>query len=292
MRLLFPGCDAIGSTVVACWGVYGVIGCAAPVIETRKNDLVTPADAAVVFPREASAADPTVIPVQLLFRVDRRLISLDDSAQRYRDAWKHVDEHRLDSSTIAFLARNGFRVGVAQTAGLEALAAELEVPEVRREQVDHKVQGGAPLTLELGPLGSERTVFSFGRNGQLAGKSFTHAERRLLIDYEVDIEGHPRIWLRLTPELFQQSARPPWPEAESALRHEKRSEGFVYRELTVDVRLSADESLVIGPSQPDPSRHVLGTVMLTDEAAGERWGTLLCLTPQLYRTDDRKGGTR
>lgn len=250
-------------------------------------------DAAVVFDgaRSADGAldDDDVVVVRLRFDVERFLVPADAMEPRRGQVWGHVDELRIEPETSALLLRNGFRVGVASRSGGEAIRAIMHELEAGVETMTHLVQSGVPVTLDLGPVGEGRSVFTIGRSGGLAGNTFANASRLLHLDYDVTLADGARTALRITPEIFKESDTPYWQVREGDVRYQKQYEGMVYRELSAELTTGEGDVLVIGPSGATERPLTLGSTMLSDIIAGRRWETLLCVRPRLYRNAGRQG---
>lgn len=253
----------------------------------REPDDRFAADAGMVFNRDRSSRSgvgaDAVVAVQLRFDVERFLVPSEALDGRRAEMWNHVDELRGDPATSALLAQNGFQVGVASRLACDAIRALLHDLDASVEKVTHRVQRGIPLTLDMGALGDRPTVFIMGRDGGLAGDTFTGASKLLHVDYEVTLGDRPRTALRMTPEIFKESSAPYWRLRDGDVRYQKQYEGKLYRELSAEFEAGDGEVLVIGPSDARDRPLMLGSIMLSDIVAGRRWETLLCVTPRLYR---------
>ena len=231
-----------------------------------------------------------VVVVGMIFDVERFLVPADKAAAERERIWKYVDELRIDPATTAYLKKNGFRMGVVNGEDIGVLRDLLAGLEARSERMRQTVRSGYPLTLDLGETGSYRTIFTFGPNGDLEGRTFDTATKYLHINYSVQmIRQRPRVKLGVTPEIFQESERPHYQAGDGHVRYEKRYQGIVYHDLAVELSTAPGEVLVIGPADADGNRFILGRTILSGESAGRRWETILCIAPQLYRTRGPKG---
>lgn len=229
--------------------------------------------------------DPTVV-LQMMFEVQRVLIPSDTPADDREILWKYVDELRIDPALSEHLARNGFRVGIANRAGLAALRTLFQRLGAIDERTLQPVRSGYPLTLELGKIDESRSVFTFDREGNLAGRSFGDAVKYLHIDY--DCTQPPQTILRVTPEIFKESEQPDWQTEDGEIKYKKRYEGMVFKDLVFELRHGPDEVLVVGPNVTPASRLVVGSVLLSYEYAGQLWDAVYCIAPLLYRTGDER----
>lgn len=228
--------------------------------------------------------------VEIMFDVERFLVPADKIAAQRDNVWKHVDELRISPAQIAYLAKNGFRMGIADRTQISALRQVLDSLGARSEHVNQTVQNGYPLTLDFGTTGRNRTVFTFRRDGRIVGQTFDTAAQYLHIDYRVDVIDHtPRTTLRITPEMFQESRRPQWQESDGQVRYEKQYQGIVYHELATELPTAPGETLIVGPANAEDYRFILGSTILSNETAGRCWETMLCITPRVYRTQGPKG---
>ena len=229
--------------------------------------------------------DPTVV-LHMMFEVERVLIPSDTPADDREILWKYVDELRVDPVLSEHLARNGIRVGIANRAGLAALRALFRRLGAIDERTLQPVRSGYPLTLELGRIGESRPVFTFDRDGHLAGRSFSDAVKYLHVDY--DCSRPPETILRVTLEIFKESEQPDWQTQNGEIKYRKRYEGMVYKDLVVELRHGPDELLVVGPNVTPASRLVVGSALFNHEYAGQSWDAGFCITPLLSRTGETR----
>ena len=222
----------------------------------------------------------------MMFEVQRVLIPSTAPEEDRAILWRYVDEQRVNPELSQHLGRNGLHVGIANRAGLAALRALFLRLGAMDERTLQPVRSGYPLTLELGTIDESSPVFTFDRDGRLSGKSFAGAVKYLHIDY--DSTQPPQTILRVTPEIFKESAEPDWQAQDDDIQYKKTYEGAVYEDLSVELRHGPDEVLVIGPDVTSGSRLVIGTALLTYEHAGQTWDTVFCIAPFLYRTGDER----
>lgn len=224
-----------------------------------------------------------IVVVRLMFDVERFVVPTDSLASQRDQVWKYVDELRLDPASAAHLMRNGFRIGVIAKSAFAGIQTALTDLNARGEHMTQSVQDGAPLTLDLGPVGENQSVFFFRRNGTLDGKTFSGGTRLIHVDYNTVMTDAPRTALRVTPEVFKESDRPYWQLRDGNVQYRKEYEGTAYRELAVEIEVGPEELLVIGAAEADAARPMLGRMMLSEIVGGRRWETILCIEPRVYR---------
>lgn len=224
-----------------------------------------------------------VVQVRLLFEVERFLVPSEAMSGSRQQVWRHVDELRVAPATSAFLASNGFRIGVMPLARYEELRILLDELGARSERASHPVTQGVPLTLDLGALGDRETVFIIKPDGQLVGKTFENATRLLHVDYDVLPGGEALTALRVTPEIFKESVHPYWRIRDGDVGYHKDYQGMLYRDFAVQIATGRDEVLVIGTREGDHNPLTLGGKMLSETIEGRRWESILCVRPSLYR---------
>lgn len=221
--------------------------------------------------------------VDLSFDVIRAELPLTE----HRDSlkiWNHVDELRVDSERGERLVRNGLRVGAASSDSWPAILTVLEAAGARFRREELFPQRGLALVIALETITSPEPIFSYTRQGVLAGKTFPAGEKVLNVDYAY----HPRLGgvteTQLSFEIRLDRGAMTWERQEGILRQVPDHDRHVFEDITVTVTLSPGEYLVIG-AHADPGNAVLvGPRFLTGQRAGERYETLLFITPHVYQT--------
>lgn len=237
-----------------------------------------------VFGGSSRPTDADLVVVGMIFDVERVSVPAGASSERLEMIWKHVDELRFAPATTTYLLRNGFRMGVIRKNAVQDLRTVFEGLGARQERMTHAVRSGYPLTLDLGPLGPNSSVFTYGRNGRLTGKTFAGGSRRLHVDYAVEVvRDEPRIRLRLTPEIFKETDQPHWQAADGRIEYEKQYQGRFYGELSVELTTGPNEVLVVGPVGPEENRLIIGNVLLSNDSPSGRWTTYLFIESRLHR---------
>ncbi len=238
-----------------------------------------------------STSRSDAVRIRMLFDVERILIPDHVAAANRDQLWSFVDESRHGLTLAAYLARNGIRLGVTDAAGIEAIREECDTKGANRERIQHIAQSGLPITLDLGPMPNNRSIFLFAPDGTLEGKSFENASKHLHVDFNVVCPDECQTTLRVTPEVFKQTDQPRWQVRDGTVDYAKLYEGQVFRKLATDMELSSGEVLVIGPADPQNAPSALGNVLLTDSSAGRNWETLICIVPQPFKQTQPREAT-
>ncbi len=239
--------------------------------------------------RGRTAEDENVVVVRLAFDVTRVIVGTSALKERRDEAWRHVDELRLQPTLHANLARNGFRMGVVRADEGDALRGVLDSAGARYERMALRVQDGVPLSIDLGSIVGSRDVFLTQSDGRLVGTSFSHVAKFIHVDYEVSVTDEPRTTLRVTPELFKESKHPEWSVRDGAPRYQKLYEGMRYHDLAAELDVVEGEMLILGAADADEQPWTLGNTMLVDTVDGSSWETILCIQPKVYRNADTPG---
>ena len=248
------------------------------IIEMTDGDGRMPFD----IERVARMNDDSLVQVSLLFEVERFLIPSDVLRELRDQVLSYVDELRIAPTTSNLLSKNGFRMGVMQSADLDELRILLKSFGARSEQSKHAVSHGSPLTLELGSLGDRETVFVINADGRLVGKTFENATRLIHVDYDVAADGAAVTSLRITPEIFKQGKSPYWRVRDGQIGYQKDYLGVLYRSFAVQIEIGKDEVLVICPGSGANNPLSLGRKMLGEVIAGQQWESILCVRPIIY----------
>lgn len=213
-------------------------------------------------------------------RADLPMSGVRDS----RKIWNHVDELRVDSELVARLARNGLRVGAASPDAWPAIRAILDAAgaEVRRDQL--VAQRGVPLTIHLGAIRDSESIFSYGRDNRLIGKTFSAGDKLMHVDYAFHPELGGCTDIRLSFEVRHDRGVMTWERRDGVVREVPACDRHVFMDLSTLLTLNPDEFLVIGLSDQTKNEYLIGNRFLTKKQSGKRYETLFCLTPQPYQS--------
>lgn len=200
-----------------------------------------------------------------------------------RKIWNHVDELRVDSELIARLARNGLRIGAASPDAWPAIRAILEAAEaeVRRDQL--VAQRGLPLSIQLGSINDSESVFSYGADERLVGKTFPAGDKLVNVDYVFHPELGGSTEVRVSFEIRHDRGAMTWEQRNGVVQQVPDYERHLFADLSPALTLNAGEFLVVGLSDQAKNEYLIGSRFLTRVESGKRYETLLFLTPQPYQ---------
>lgn len=220
--------------------------------------------------------------IDLVFDVVRIDLPID-GVRHARKIWNHVDELRVDPEVAARLARNGLRVGAASPDAWPAIRAIIDAAgaEVRRNRL--VAQPGMPLTIKLASIGEPESIFSYGLDGRLVGKTIPAGDKLLNLDYVFHPELGDCTDLKLGFEIRHDRGTMTWERREGIIRQVPAVDRHLFREVTAVVTLNTDEFLVIGLGDQVTNEYLVGGRFLILERSGKRFETLLCVTPQPFR---------
>jgi hypothetical protein len=248
-------------------------------LEGSVMDSLMPAAAA-----SRSVAGRSVHVVHLAFDVLRVDMPVD-SVRHSRKIWNHVDGMRIDSQAAGLMARNGLRAGAASPESWPAIQTILESAggELSNEQLI--TQRNLPLSVTVSSIDEEETIFSYGRDNRLAGKTFPAGEKALKLDYAFHPELGGCTEIQLGFEVRHDRGKLTWKREGDVIRQVQAYEHHVFTDLGVLLTLNPGESLVIGPSEEAEKEYLVGSRFFMHRRSGRLHETLYCVTPRPYRTD-------
>lgn len=211
------------------------------------------------------------------------------SIQHSKKVWNHVDELRVEAGLTVRLVRNGLRIGVASSATWPTIRAVLDAAGAELGQTRAIAQANLPLTIDLGTLSEAESVFSYGRDGRLTGRTFLAGDKLLTIDYAFHPERGGSTDLRLSFEVRHDRSTMTWERRAGVIGQAPAIDRHVFEELSGVVTLNPNEFLVIGLSDRAQNEYLVGSRLLSFKRAGKRYETMLCVTPQPFQ---RKGVKR
>ena len=236
-------------------------------------------------PRRASAEAVQV--VQLAFDVLRVELPID-GVRNSRKVWNHVDELRLEADLVARLARNGVRVGAASSGSWSPIRAILEAGGARTQKEQMLPQAGAPLTVELAPIQESESIFSYGRDNRLVGKTFPAGQKIIQLDYAYHAPLGGCTDIQVGFEVHKDRGEITWQHQEGVIRQVAAYDRHVFEDLGALLTLKPGEYLVIGPSDQADNEYLIGSRFFIRTASGEKAETLLFVTPQPFQTQSTK----
>jgi hypothetical protein len=277
----------VGIAVVALGGVVVLAGAGCSQSRGRQRQepgrLTSSSEARKLFGGRRTADVDTIVVVQMQFDV-LRIEFPAEAIHHSEKTWNHVEELAGDPGRIALLRRNGFRMGTATADAWPGLRAIFEACEAKVTRGTQLVQSGAPLTLDLGPIEGSETVFMVTPDDRLVGQTFGGGAKYLHLDYAVEPDAGGRTTVRMTPEIHRQSDNKRWQSDGQGLAQVPEYEGKVFHRLSNSVGVAPGEFLVIGPDTGASSLSV-GHCFLSRTIDGCKYETVLCITPQPFRTD-------
>ncbi len=251
----------------------------APATEASASDLLDP-----TFLKSDRGSSVPLELVQLEFDVLRAEFPLE-GVRHAAKLWNHVDELRYDTQLGALLARNGLRIGAAPAGAWPALRAVFTAGRARVQQTQQVVQAPAPLTIDLATLPEPQTIFTFDREGRMAGKTYPAGTKLVHLGYVVhpELDGCTDVSIAL--EIREPAVPGGWQPGEDLMADQPRGPSHVFPALNVVLTLRPEEFLLIGPSAtgPQANEYVLGERFFTEARGGERFETVLCVAPRVFR---------
>lgn len=229
-------------------------------------------------------ASDSIVIVQMQFDVLRVELPADQT-HHSRKAWNYVNELHGDPTQAALLRRNGFRMGTAAADAWPALRAMFEACEARVLRVPHVVQRGLPLTLQLEAVEEDQPVFLLTADNRIVGRTLQRGEKYLHLDYALEVDGARTVTIQVTPEIRLPDLEEFGRDEQGHVRRSRQYDGLAFRELTHTLKLAAGEFLVIGPDTDSGAGLTVGRHFLTREHEGRMYETILCITPQPFRTE-------
>lgn len=204
-----------------------------------------------------------------------------------RKIWNHVDELRVDSELVVRAARNGIRLGAASAGAWPAIRTILEAADARLHRKQMLPHGDAPIIIELASVGDHESIFHYGKDNRLVGKTFLGGAKAVILDYAYHPELGGCTNIRISLEVRPDQGKREWEPSGSSLGRASLGEGHLFEDLIMVLTLNPGEFLVIGPGDQATNECIIGGRFFTGERAGENYETLLCVTPKPYKTGKR-----
>ncbi len=200
-----------------------------------------------------------------------------------RKIWNHLDELRVDPDRTALLARNGFRVGVASSGVWPAIQTILDAAGASIASENLFPQRGVPLPIRLGSIDEDESVFSFGRDGRLVGKTFAAGDKVIIIDYALRPQLDGCVDLGVSFEIIRDNQQTVWGQRDGVLQQVPSFDRHRFEDLAALLTLHPGEFLVVGQSDEIGNEYLVGSRFLSERRSGERLETLILLSPQPYQ---------
>ncbi len=287
------GCFALLSmTGAAICATFFAVGCQWPGVwpvavgsnSTPQDTARAEANAPLGNPGGTVKPTDQVHVVHLAFDVSRAEMAID-GAMNSRKVWNYVDELRVGTEASAQLARNGLRLGVGGAGSWPAIAVILDACRAKRSRDQLLAQPGAPLLVELAELAESETVFAYGIDRRLTGKTFEEGSKVLQLDYAFHphLNGATDVQVRF--EIRKDRGELTWQrQVDGSIRQAPAIDRHVFDGLQARATIYSDEFLVIGPSEQAENEYIVGSRFLTRSEGGERYETLLFIAPQPFQS--------
>lgn len=215
-----------------------------------------------------------------------------DGVRHSRKVWNHVDELRIDPDVSARLARNGLRIGVASADAWPIMRAIFDAAgaDVLRRQI--VAQGSQPMTIPMGAVESGESIFSYSRDGRLAGKTFKGGDKLVIVDYSFRPALGGATDLGMNFEIRRTLDELTWQKRGGKIVHRAAVDRHVFDQLAVSVTVAVNEFLVFGVTDLVGTEYLVGSRFLCSTEAGVRREMLYCITPVPIRASDLGGAGR
>ncbi len=231
-----------------------------------------------------ASSNPSMHVVELAFDVIHAEFPVD-TIRHSQKVWNHVDELRVEAGVAARLARNGLRIGAASTQSWPAIEAVFKAGNARKQQVQLFAQHGLPLSIELGAVEDHESIFSYGKDNRLMGKTFSVGNKLINLDYAYHPELNGVTDIRISLEVRHDQGVMTWERRNGIIRQTPSYERYVFEDLSVELILRPGEFLIIGPGIEAQNEYLIGSRFLQGTRDTRKIETLLCIKPRLYQTN-------
>lgn len=221
--------------------------------------------------------------VGLAFQVYRLDLPIIGESRQSLKLWNHVDELRADPENVALRSRSGLRIGAFSQSAWPAIRAILDAANARVHQEQVSAPSGLPLTLEIGLIDGDESIFSYSSGGRLVGKTFKAGKKLILVDYAVYAAMGGRVDLQVSFEVRHDRGESTWERRDGILRQVPAYDSHVFSDLAAVMALNPGESLLIGPSAEAKNDFLLGSRFLGYSRAGRRFEKLIIVTPTFFQ---------
>ena len=281
-------------TLAGC--LYGLFcGCLAPPNSPHDSASLT-AQRAELSPlrgRSSPADAGSIHVVDLAFDV----IRIDMPADGIRHSlkiWNHVDEMRIGAETVAQLARNGVRMGIATDEGWTAMRVIFDACEARWEQQQMIGQRGLPLSIEIGAVESSEPIFYYDARHKLQGKTFSAGKKLVNLGFGYRPELGGVIDLQVGMEVRHDRGVMAWEKRGGVIREVPAFDRKVFHDLDVSLSLNPGEFLILGPSARAAETYLIGSRFFTRDEGGSAYEIMFFIAPKPYQSqvsDAGRGGS-
>lgn len=174
-------------------------------------------------------------------------------------------------------------MGVATPKAWTALRSAMIAcdAQIRTERI--VPSAGLPLVLEMGRIDEPESVFTYGANGRLVGKTFNAGAKLLIISYAVRAELGGSVDVETALEIRHDRGTLTWERRGGVIRQVPAYDRHVFEALTVAHSLNPGEMLVIGPSSTADNDYLVGSRFLSRHGTEGSFETVLFVTPITYQ---------
>lgn len=278
--LALCGCSLLGGTADAGNGVRTDPEPEAPL---RSADTaftsVDPTPTRGIAPAAPSSTVVAVLHVQ---------IPAHDAASA-SNVWTHFNESRIDEEHARRLRANGIRVGVAHVSAFEPVRELLNT--FARQRVSQtapvNVPAGYPMLLEMDTEPRDQTIFCVAGDGLLSGGTWAASRSVIRLSYVPQSRESRRVRFVATPEIHQRAEGYRWVRTEAGEMQTANERCTVFTAATIELLLSADEFVLIAPSETIGVSGLIGGAVLTQQVEGETYHSYLFLRPEVANVAQR-----
>lgn len=263
-----------------CASVWPSLGLGGALKPTPPPSITDTADPDIL--REALSPAGSTRVVGLVFDIVRLDFPVDD-LHHSRKIWNHVDELRIGADMVSRLARNSLRVGVGSTSAWPAIQAIVQAAKATARRQTVVPQQGVPASIRVGSIHGEESIFSYGADGRLAGRTFLTGDKFLTIDYAY----RPRLTgstdLKLTLEIRHDRGEMTWERSGGVIREVPAIDRRIYGDLAASFTLNLDEFAVLGSHDAAGNGNLIGNRFFTAAESSSRVETILVITPRVFQ---------
>lgn len=273
--------------VVSCWlGVLlAVVGCTAP-----RGNQPTPTGLDLTdspFTPGGSGVQGTIESLSVTFDLLRLEFAVG-AISGSTTLWNHVDEEAVGTERAALLRRNGLRVGLGLPDAWPAVETIFQVtgPAVRTPWTV-AIRGQQPLVIDDGQQPRDQTIFHYGPDGRLIGKSVAGSRNVFRVDHMIDPANAKAVVLRVTPEIRQKDLGLRLRRTATGVMTLPAYEGEILNDLAFSLRVPEGCFLIIAAGDRSDQTSLVGRAFMTADTAKSRHEFVYIIRPTVVRTEFR-----
>ncbi len=234
-------------------------------------------------PETSGAVDETPVRVGICLDILRVEVPLGAVSGSY-ELWNHLDEQALGAEQIVTLKRNGLRAGVGRAEAWQPIKTFLDGIDDHFVYHQSTPLSTGVLSLDLTNGPDDQEVFWFGKNGEMAGRSFPGSRNVLQVIYRMSPADPGGLILKVIPEIRRHRRKMEWTRRGKQFLPVPVYYGRTFHELVVETALPAGRFLAIGPGREIDLARIIGRALLTREVEGKRYESIYFLTPNVIRS--------